>query len=145
MMLKNLIGNTYGQGLTITAFICSFLAPLSYNLSILGILVLLDLFWGVRRAILNGGFFCSWLARETIKKTSVYATCVIASFMIESMFHDGITIATVVTALACACELWSISASMLMVFPDMPFLSMFRKYLKKEMRKKADFDLDELG
>lgn len=50
----------------------------------------------------------------------------------------------IISALASACELWSFSASILIIHPDFPFVKLFRKYLKGEIESKIGMTMDEL-
>ena len=96
-----------------------------------------DLFWGILAAKKCKKFLLSKAFRETVNKLGIYAFTMVGVFCIEKIMHDGgflgVKLAAVV---ASACELWSMSASMLIVKPDMPFLKIFRIQLKGEIESK---------
>ena len=61
----------------------------------------------------------------------------VGAFCIEKVLHNGGLVGVkIVAVIAAACELWSMSASMLIVKPDMPFLKIFRLQLKGEIESK---------
>ena len=65
--------------------------------------------------------------------------------LIERMIHEQTLIATrLACVLAAASELWSVSANMLIIKPDMPFLKIFRLQLKGEIEKKIGLSTDTI-
>jgi hypothetical protein len=69
--------------------------------------------------------------------TGTYAFALSGIAMIEKIVHEGTLYGLLIScAIAAACELWSISANMLIVKPDMPFLKIFRLQLKGEIENK---------
>lgn len=72
-------------------------------------------------------------------------SCLVAAYLIERiLFNDSIVMTAIVSALAGACELWSFSASILIIHPEFPFIRLFRKYLKGEIENKIGITLNEL-
>ena len=123
----------------------SFIKPEIYPFSIVFLAVLLDLFWGIAVAKKQGKFILSEAIRETFKKLSIYACMLLLVYSIEKSIHEDWSIATrVMCAMAAACELWSVSAMMLIVKPDMPFLKLFRRQLKGEIEKKLGTNVDDI-
>ena len=107
--------------------------------------VVLDLFWGVIVAIKQKRFVLSEAARETVKKALIYASTLFVVLLIEKTIHEDYFIGfRVVCSVAAACELISISANMLIVKPDMPFVKIFAMQLKGEMRKKMNINTGKI-
>jgi Holin family. len=143
--IKYLLSTGYGYLLTLITVFWNFIQPEKYSFAIVGVAVLFDLFWGVLVAIKRNCFILSEAARETFKKINIYAFSLLLIYMIERALHDEWFIATkVACAIAAACELWSISANMLIIKPDMPFLRIFQRQLKGEMEKKIGCELNEI-
>lgn len=144
-ILRTVFSSTYGWCSAIFLFMLSYLTPIHSNFIILGCLILIDMFWGIYRTIYTGGFVVSWLMKDTLKKISVYASTLLSVFLIESLFHNGTVATNIVTSIAGSCEIWSFTASILIIYPDMPYVKMLRKYLIKEMEKKSGIDMDNMS
>ncbi|MDR0863715.1 MAG: hypothetical protein LBO74_02130 [Candidatus Symbiothrix sp.] len=125
--LKSIFSTIYGYVLSLLTLFWNFIHPEIYAFSIVGLAVLMDLIWGIIVAHKQGKFILSEAARETFKKVSIYGCALFMIFSIERGLHDDWFIATkIACSIAAGCELWSISALMLIVKPDMPFLRLFR-------------------
>jgi len=121
------------------------LKPEIYPFVIVFLSVLLDLIWGIAAAIKQKRFIYSEGIRETCKKLIIYASMLILLLLIERMIHEQTLIATrLACVLAAASELWSVSANMLIIKPDMPFLKIFRLQLKGEIEKKIGLSTDTI-
>lgn len=113
------------------------------------ILTVLDAVWGIAVAVKRKEFTLSELMRQTVYKFLVYGTVLLAFILMDRAISDTTTIELSVTSgiaasLICVCELWSSSASMLILFPRMPFLRALRKAMKGEMANKLDCEPDEV-
>jgi len=103
------------------------------------------MFWGVFASIKLKKFVLSEGFRETFNKITMYASMLLMVHAIVKSIHEEWFLATRLScALAAACELWSISANMLIVKPDMVFLKLFRLQLKGEIEKKIGMNTDIL-
>ena len=143
--LKSILSTGYGYILSFFTMFWNFIQPEKYSFGLVGILILFDLIWGITVAIKLKKYTTSEAGRETFKKISIYAFALLSIYMIERVLHDEWFIATkVACAFAAACELWSISANMLIIKPDMPFLKIFRRQLKGEMENKIGCELTEI-
>ena len=143
--LKLIFTTAYGWILGLIMVLWNFIQPEKYSFGIVAIAVLFDLVWGILVARKRNCFILSEAVRETFKKVNIYAFSLLLIFFIERALHDEWFIATkVACAIAAACELWSISANMLIIKPDMPFLKIFQRQLKGEMEKKVGCDLDNI-
>lgn len=134
--LSRIFSTLYGWIVSLAILAGSFFAPAYYPFLIVFIMILIDLFWGIAVSLKKGEFALSEAGRETCTKIAIYGCCLGSVFLIERMFTAIIYITTVAAAVASACEVWSFSASMLIIYPKMPFLRIFRTQLRGEIEKK---------
>lgn len=143
--LSEISSKAYGWFLITILSILNFFQPEWLCFAVMGITILGDFIWGTTASIKLKKFILSKALRETIKKIGIYGFALASVFMIEKIIHDsnfiGIKITTILGA---ACELWSMSANMLIVKPDMPFLRIFRLQLKGEIESKVGKNLDDI-
>lgn len=126
--------------------IINLFAPLWYPFLVVLVLIGIDLYWGIRSSLFQGKFVKSEVIRRTVDKITSYFSCLAAAYMIEHiLFSDSILITSVIASLASACELWSFSASILIIHPDFPFIRLFRKHLIGEIESKMGVTLSELS
>jgi len=112
---------------------------------IIMILIILDLGWGMAASIKNKAFVLSKLMINTIIKIGIYYCTMLAVSLVELMLHDnGMFSLIVITVVAGACELWSMSANMLIINPSMPFLRIFRLQLRGEIESKTNKNLKHI-
>jgi len=143
--IKYLLSTGYGYFLSILTLFWNFIHPEIYSFSIVGFAILMDLVWGMIVAKKKKKFILSEAIRETFKKVSIYGSALFIIYMIEITIHEEWLIGTkLACAIAAGCELWSISASMLIVKPDMPFIRLFRLQLKGEIEKKVGQDISNI-
>ncbi|MCY6350130.1 hypothetical protein OXV71_04235 [Bacteroides fragilis] len=64
--------------------------------------------------------------------------------MIEQIFHASVAVTSVAAGLAGACEVWSFSASILIIAPNFPFISLFRAQLRGEMERKLGRNINDI-
>jgi len=135
--ITGLLSTIYGQFVLLLSTILTFFQPEDICFYVVLGAVLADLFWGVLAARKCKKFLLSKAFRETTKKIGIYAFTMVGAFCIEKVLHNGGLVGVkIVAVIAAACELWSMSASMLIVKPDMPFLKIFRLQLKGEIESK---------
>jgi hypothetical protein len=107
--------------------------------------IVLDLAWGIAASVKRGEYVTSEAMRCTAKKIIIYMSMILPVMFIEhSIDNDWYLGTRIVVALAAACELWSVSANILAVKPDMPFLRIFRLQLKGEIEKRTGVNTDEI-
>lgn len=136
--IQYIFSTVYGWLLGIVVGVWSFIAPERFSFIIVGVCILIDLIWGIAVARKRGEFVLSEAGRETFKKVGIYACSLLPIFMIEQNLHNDnwFIVTRLFCTLAAACELWSTSASMLIIKPNMPFIRIFRVQLRGEMEKK---------
>lgn len=130
------------------AMLVTFIEPEKTSFIVVGLAILSDLFWGIAAAIKLKKFFLSTALRDTVKKIGIYSFALLGAMGIESIAHaEGTFVAVRTIAIfAAVCEFWSMSASMLIIYPNMPFLRIFRSQLKGEIESKLskNVDIDEI-
>lgn len=135
----------YGWLIWLVTLLWNFISPEVYSFSVVGLTILSDLIWGMIVARKQKKFILSGAIRDTFIKVNMYGCALFIIYAIERGLHDEWFIGTkVACAVAAGCELWSISASMLIVKPNMPFIRLFRLQLKGEMEKKVGHSLDNI-
>ncbi len=99
------------------------------------IVVTLDLALTIASAIKRGTFAYSYLGKESVSKLSVYGSVIVGFVVLDKLVSMALPVTTIVVCLLISLvELWSMAGSMLIVFPNMPFLRLLRPIQKGEMR-----------
>ena len=104
---------------------------------------LMDAVWGISVSIKHKKFALSELARLTIGKLAVYGCALLAFIGLDKMIDMTLTTSFVGAAIVLV-ELWSASASMLILFPNFLFLKLFRKALTGEIASKLKIPEEEV-
>lgn len=140
-----LFTSAYGYFLIVLTFFVNLVQPEWFCFAVVGCGILADLLWGIIAACKMKKFVLSKALRQTCYKIGGYSFMLVGIFLIEKIVHDsGFVGIKVAAALAASCELWSISASILIVLPNFPFLKIFRLQLKGEMESKTGKNLDNI-
>lgn len=123
----------------------NFIAPEWYTFAAVLGCVLIDGVFGVIVSWRKKDFTLSKLGRVTVFKITSYGACLVMVFILEKIAHDdgfiGIKIAA---AWACACEIWSFSASILIINPNAVFFKVLRNHLKGEIAAKLGVAPDDV-
>jgi len=134
-----------GWLLACVLYAIGFFQPEKYCFIAVLITMLADMICGIWAQLKLGNFVKSKLLQKTLSKAFVYCLVLCTVYVTELILHDGWMFGIkAVSAVAAACEIWSMSASMLIINPDMPFLKIFRLQLKGEIESKAGKNLDEV-
>lgn len=148
MNINNAFNTMLGWFIALITALITFISPEKTSFIVAGLAVLADLFWGVAAAVKLKKFFLSTALRDTVKKIGIYSFALLGAMAIETIAHaEGTFIAVRTIAIfAAVCEFWSMSASMLIIYPNMPFLKIFRVQLKGEIESKLskNVDIDEI-
>ena len=143
--LYNLLYSLPGKVLFSITALLSFFAPIQSSFYIVIAFILSDLFWGILSSRKQNKYIQSTLVKETFKKVGIYSFLLAGIFLMEFLLHEenfwGIKI---FTAMVAACELWSISAHMLIIKPDLPILKLLRLHLKSEIDNKLGRDTGDI-
>lgn len=144
-VLKKVFSSGYGALVTLISSAAAFFSPEKYAFGIVLTAILLDAFFGTWVSLRNGKFLLSKLGRVTSFKILSYGASLILVYMVERMIHDNSFIGVkVAAAWAVACEFWSMSASILIIWPDAAFFRIMRRHLRGEMAAKLGQDLDDI-
>jgi Holin family. len=143
--LLELLSKVYGWLLIVVNSIVAYFLPEIACFAIVGVFILFDLVWGISAALKSGKFVLSSAFQDTFKKVGIYSFALAGAYLIESLIHEnGFVGIKVLAVMASCCELWSMSANMLIVKPNMPFLHIFRLQLKGEIENKTGKNLDHI-
>ena len=101
--------------------------------------IVLDAVWGIAASLLQRRFALSELARDTFSKIAVYGTAVFIFILVDKLVgvNSGLTTSVICIGIILV-ELWSMSASMLICFPNLPFLKLLKKALAGEIASKLN-------
>lgn len=144
-LLVKVAQTTYGWLAAALTFVFNYFSPEGYSFTVVLVAVLLDALFGILVALKLNKFILSKLGRVTLVKMTSYAAPLVMLYMIEKLTHDsGFIGIKVAAAWAAACELWSMSAHILILWPDSPFFKLFRKQLKAEIEAKIGNPLDDV-
>lgn len=144
-LINRSFSTLYGWIIAFIMFIINILRPDWFAFSVVGIAILCDLIWGVAVSIKLKKFTLSKFLRVTVFKVNSYGFCLLIVVLIEKLLHeDGLIAVKLAAAIAAACEFWSMSASMLIINPDFPFVKLFRRQLKGEIASKTGRNVDDI-
>lgn len=144
--LMDILSTAWGWAAWLSILITNFFAGYEFAITVTVIAIILDGVWGIAAALKQGRFTLSELARDTVMKMSVYGTAIIVFIAIDKLSHisGGLTI-SLICAVIILVEFWSMSASMLICYPNMPFLRLMRKALVGEIASKLNVSPDKVS
>lgn len=145
-LLRKVLTSAYGWSLGVVGSALSFFASERYCFYLVLTAIILDAVFGTIVSIYKKrGFALSELGRRTSFKILSYGASLVIVFMIERLAHDtGFIGIKVAAGWAAACEFWSMSASILIIWPDAPFFRLIRRQLKGEISAKLGKPIDDL-
>lgn len=124
-------------------FLLDFIAGHELAVGLVVAVTLMDAAWGITVSIHRRKFALSELARLTIGKLAVYGCAMLVFIGLDKMIGMTLT-ASVIGAAITLVELWSASASMLILFPNFLFLKLLRKALTGEIASKLGVEPEEV-
>lgn len=135
--LQGMLSQSWGWVLSVAAFMLNFMAPVKYAFAAMGVAIAADLLFGMVSARKQRKFILSQSGRDTPAKVIVYFGFMLVVFTTERIFADDQALITKAgCALACVCELWSMLASALIIWPNMLFPKLLKLQLKGEIESK---------
>lgn len=144
-LLERAFSTFYAWILTALVTFTNIVLPEKFSFLVVLTAIVADAIWGIAVAVKFKKYTLSKLLRVTFFKISSYGFCLYIVLLIEMLAHDTNLIGVkLVAAIAGACELWSMSASMLIIYPDFPFLKLFRRQLKGEIASKTGKNVDDI-
>lgn len=145
ILAGRVVSSGYGLAITAITAVLNFFRPEKFAFTVVLVAIVLDAVFGVWAAITQKKFVLSKLGRVTFMKISAYFGALIALYMVEKLLHDsgffGIKIAA---AIAAACEFWSMSASILIIWPEAYFFKIVRRQLRGEIESKLGKPVDDI-
>lgn len=142
--LECIIRSVYGWILALTMLIVEYFSDHAFVVFLVIATTVMDAIWGVTVSVKEKRFTLSELMRNTIGKLAVYG-CALFVFIGLDKFIDSTVSAKIVGAAIAMVELWSSSASMLIIFPDFPFLKLISKALTGEIASKLNISPEEVA
>lgn len=107
--------------------------------------VVMDAIWGISASIKQKRFAKSELARDSFSKLAVYGSVILLFIFIDKLIGvtNGLTTSVICIGIILV-ELWSMAASMLICFPNMPFLQLLKKALVGEIASKLNVKTEDV-
>lgn len=142
--IYKLFESIYGYIVFCISLISGFIAGEKAAVTVVLLSILFDLILGIITSIKNGKFCKSNLIQDTFVKVAVYGIPLLLIGLAGSMFSEWGIVFYFACAIAAGCELWSITAHLLILAPNMPFLKLLRFQLKDEIKSKTGHDIEEI-
>lgn len=141
---NDIFSTAYGWLYAAALFVLNFVAD-HQQVRIVLVVVFLDAFWGTIAAIKQKRFTLSNLARDSIKKLSIYGTALWAFMELDATNPMNFEITSIVICTWISIiEIWSMAGAMSIVFPKDRFLKSLRPILAGEIAKKLNTTPDKV-
>lgn len=143
--LDDILGCVFGWIMTGVCCIVNYFAGDKLTFIAVFVCVIFDAIAGIWSAIKQNKYARSELLRDTCSKMFAYVGSLVTVILMgrlvgfEQMFATSI-----IGAIICACELWSMSASFLIINPRLVFFEIFRYKLVGEISRKLDIDEEKV-
>lgn len=143
--LQDVLSSSWGWLMSFVAFLLNFMAPVKYAFAAMGLAILMDMAFGMLSARKQGKFLLSQSGRDTPAKVIVYGGFMLVVYATERIFGDDASLLTKGgCALACACELWSMLGSVLIIWPKMLFPKLLKLQLRGEIESKLGKNISNI-
>ena len=141
--LQSILHTLAGWVVGLILFLGDFIGGHELAVGLVVFVTLMDAIWGITVSIKKKRFALSELARLTIGKLAVYGCAMLTFIGLDKMI--GMTLsASIISTAICLVELWSASASMIILFPNFFFLKLFKKALTGEIASKLKIPEEEV-
>ena len=141
--LLHILHTIAGWFVGVILFLADFIGGHELAVGLVVFVTLMDAVWGITVSIKKKRFALSELARLTIGKLAVYGCALLTFIGLDKMI--GMTLsASIISTAICLVELWSASASMIILFPNFFFLKLFKKALTGEIASKLKIPEEEV-
>jgi hypothetical protein len=141
--LQSILHTLAGWVVGLLLFLGDFIGGHELAVGLVVFVTLMDAIWGISVSIKKKRFALSELARLTIGKLAVYGCAMLTFIGLDKMI--GMTLsASIISTAICLVELWSASASMIILFPNFFFLKLFKKALTGEIASKLKIPEEEV-
>lgn len=143
--LSEILSTIYGWLLCLSMVVIDYFAGYEATVQMATMAVVMDCVWGIAAARKQGKFTLSELARNTFSKLSVYGCCIVLFIGIDRLMglQTGLSTSAICIGIVLT-EAWSTCASMLICFPDLPFLKLMKKALTGEIARKLGVEADKV-
>lgn len=144
--LADIFSSLAGWVVALCVFIINLFIGYETSISAVVICVILDTVWGIAASIKKGSFAVSELGRNgMLAKWCLYASVILGFICIEKIvgIQSQLTVVIISTAI-CLVEIWSMSGSALIIYPNMPFLRLLRHALRGEIARKLGVEESEV-
>lgn len=144
--LSEALSTVWGWLLCAALLIMNFIVGYEKMVGFTVMAIVLDAVWGIAASLVQKRFALSELARDTFSKLAVYGTAVFAFILIDKLVGASAGLTTSIICIGIILvELWSMSASMLICFPHMPFLNILKKALAGEIASKLNVKPEDVA
>ncbi len=135
--IGRVLSSVVGWIFLIFGMLFEFIAPEKNSFLFVTVAIILDAFFGILRSVKLKQYVLSKLARVTLFKVFAYGAALFVAFMIEKLVHEeGFFAIKLAAVVALACEFWSMSASILIIWPEAKFFKLMRIHLAGEIDRK---------
>lgn len=149
LKLGEALQHVWGWIIAVGLFIADIFAGHGFIVNLVVAVTLMDAIWGITVSLKQKKFALSELMRQTVGKIAVYGCALFGvagvDFYLNSQTGLEMTITTAIVGVVIVLtELWSSTASMLILFPDFPVLHLLEKALTGEIARKLNIPENEV-
>lgn len=143
--MYDILSSVFGWLMTIVCFVLNYFSSEKMIFVTVMVCVVLDAIAGIWSAVRQGKYARSELLRDTCSKLFAYVGSLVVVILMGKLVGLEQTVGTgIVAAIICACELWSMSASFLIINPKLVFFRLIRPALIGEIARKLGIGEDEV-
>lgn len=141
--LCSILDTMIGWCALVSLFVVNYFGDHAFVVFLVVAVTLMDAAWGIAVSVKQGKFTLSELARLTIAKLAVYGCALFVFVGLDNTVDSTIT-GSLVGAAIVLVEFWSSCASMLILFPYIPFLRLMKEALTGEIASKLHISEEEV-
>ena len=143
--LIDALSTSWGWLIGAIMFVVNLVVGYEAMISFVVLAVVIDAFWGIASSLKQHKFTLSELGRNSLGKLAVYGTSMLLFIIIDKLLgiNNGLPTNVICVSIILV-EVWSTSASMLICFPNMPFLQLMKKALTGEIASKLNVPPSEV-
>ena len=143
--LIDALSTSWGWLIGAIMFVVNLVVGYEAMVSFVVLAVVIDAFWGIASSLKQHKFTLSELGRNSLGKLAVYGTSMLLFIIIDKLLgiNNGLPTNVICVSIILV-EVWSRSASMLICFPNMPFLQLMKRALTGEIASKLNVPPSEV-
>lgn len=143
--LIDALSTSWGWLIGAIMFVVNLVVGYEAMVSFVVLAVVIDAFWGIASSLKQHKFTLSELGRNSLGKLAVYGTSMLLFIIIDKLLgiNNGLPTNVICVSIILV-EVWSTSASMLICFPNMPFLQLMKRALTGEIASKLNVPPSEV-